>query len=143
MTPGATSAEEIQFEALRRLHLGHGLSLDDIDATNVLPALRSTNRDGLIYRMTQRCVRRVDVILLLTQCALRDKLFWTGVMAEFPTDAGGFERREINPRAHEPGIDDLRKRVESIVPYFCASPSCVQSLCPYHGRSFIRLALAS
>jgi len=30
-------AEVIQFEALRRLHLGHGLSLDDIDATNVLP----------------------------------------------------------------------------------------------------------
>ena len=50
------AVEVIQFEVLRRLHFGHGLSLGDIDATCVLPALRLTNRDGLIYKMTQRCV---------------------------------------------------------------------------------------
>jgi len=54
--------EVIQFEVLRRLHLGHGLSFDDIGTANVLPALRPNNRDGLIYKMTQRCVRRDCVI---------------------------------------------------------------------------------
>jgi len=50
------TVEVIQFEVLRRLHLGHGLSLEDIDATGVLPESRQTNRFGLIYQMTQRCV---------------------------------------------------------------------------------------
>ena len=50
------TVEVIQFEALRRLHFGHGLSLEDIDVTDVLPGSRQTNRDGLIYAMTQRCV---------------------------------------------------------------------------------------
>jgi len=63
-------------------------------------------------------------------------------MAEFPANADGSERRGINPRAHEPDINDLRKRIESMVPYFCANPGCVQALCPYHRRPFIRLALA-
>jgi hypothetical protein len=54
----STVVEVIQFEVLRRLHLGHGLSLDDIDTMSVLPALRETNRFGLIYRMTQRCALR-------------------------------------------------------------------------------------
>jgi hypothetical protein len=57
-----TAVEVIQFEVLRRLHLGYGLSLDDIDALNVLPTLRRTNRDGLIYQMTQRCVLRASVL---------------------------------------------------------------------------------
>jgi hypothetical protein len=55
------AVEVIQFETLRRLHIGHGLSLDDIDATNVLPPLRTSNRYGLIYQMTQRCVRFVGL----------------------------------------------------------------------------------
>lgn len=46
----------IQFETLRRLYFGNGLSLDEIDATGALPPLRAGNRDGLIYKMTQRCV---------------------------------------------------------------------------------------
>jgi hypothetical protein len=50
------AVEVIQFEVLRRLHFGHRLSLDDIDATCVLLALRPNNRFGLIYQMTQRCV---------------------------------------------------------------------------------------
>ena len=61
MTSAVILVEVIQFEVLRRLHVGRGLSLDDIDAANVLPALRVTNREGLIYKMTQRCVRQVDV----------------------------------------------------------------------------------
>ncbi len=52
----AITVEVIQFEVLRRLHFGHGLPLEDIDVTGVLPKLRHTNRDGLIYAMTQRCV---------------------------------------------------------------------------------------
>ncbi len=48
--------EVIQFETLRRLYFGHGLSLDEIDATGVLPPIRTSNREGLIYSMTQRCV---------------------------------------------------------------------------------------
>lgn len=52
----AMAVEVIQFEALRRLHFGHGLSLEDIDVTEVLPESRQSNRFGLIYQMTQRCV---------------------------------------------------------------------------------------
>ena len=52
----AMTVEVIQFEALRRLHFGHGLPLEDIDVTGVLPESRQSNRDGLIYQMTQRCV---------------------------------------------------------------------------------------
>jgi hypothetical protein len=51
--------EVIQFETLRRLHINHGLSLDDIDATNVLPTLRKRNRSGLIFQMTQRYVQNM------------------------------------------------------------------------------------
>ena len=50
----AMTVEVIQFEVLRRLHFGHGLSLEDIDLTGVLPETRSSNQDGLIYQMTQR-----------------------------------------------------------------------------------------
>ncbi len=52
----AMTVEVIQFEVLRRLHIGHRLSLEDIDVTGVLPATRPFNRFGLIYQMTQRCV---------------------------------------------------------------------------------------
>ena len=48
--------EVIQFETLRRLYFGQELSLAEIDATEVLPPLRTSNREGLSYSMTQRCV---------------------------------------------------------------------------------------
>ncbi|KAI9462879.1 hypothetical protein BJY52DRAFT_1255768 [Lactarius psammicola] len=114
---GDPDVEVIQFETLRRLHFGHGLSLDEIDATCVLLPLRQTNREGLIYKMTQR-----------------DELFWPGMMADFPIDADGVEQRRIDPRAHEPDIDDLRGRLDSIVPFFCANPGCIQAFCPRHGE---------
>jgi hypothetical protein len=57
-------ADEIQFETLRRLHFGRGLSLDDIDATNVLPKLRLSNSSGLIYKMTQRCVCSANFVAI-------------------------------------------------------------------------------
>ena len=56
LIPAAITVEVIQFEVLRRLHFGHGLSLEDIDVTGFLPELRPSNRYGLIYQMTQRCV---------------------------------------------------------------------------------------
>jgi hypothetical protein len=62
-------------------------------------------------------------------------------MAELPANTDGSGLHEINPRAYEPDINDLRKRIESIVPYFCPNPGCVQALCPYHRRRFIRLTL--
>ncbi|KAH9974853.1 hypothetical protein BJV74DRAFT_183098 [Russula compacta] len=109
--------EMIQFEVLRRLHIGHGLSVDDIEATNVLPELRHANNSGLMYQMTQR-----------------DHLFWTGMMANFSTNLDGSERREIDFRAYEPKIDDLRRRIDSIVPYFCPNPGCIQAFCPRHEK---------
>ncbi|KAF8466499.1 hypothetical protein DFH94DRAFT_781237 [Russula ochroleuca] len=110
--------EVIQFEVLRRLHFGHRLSLDDIDATCVLLALRPNNRFGLIYQMTQR-----------------DELFWPGMMAEFPTADDGSERRGFNFRAHEPDVDDLRGRIESVIPRFCANPGCIHTHCHRHGNT--------
>jgi hypothetical protein len=59
------SVEVIQFETLRRLHINHGLSLDDIDATNILPTLRESNCSGLIYQMTQRYVQNMTDLVLL------------------------------------------------------------------------------
>lgn len=73
---------------------------------------------------------------------LSDPLFWTGIMAELPASTDGSGPRGIDPRAHEPDINDLRKRIDSIVPYFCPNPGCVQALCPYHRRRFIGLTLA-
>jgi hypothetical protein len=127
------SVEVIQFETLRRLHINHGLSLDDIDATNILPMLRESNRSGLIYQITQRYVQNMTDLALLKHVMHSDELFWTGT-ADLPTSIDGVERRTIDFRAHEPDIDNLRERIESVVPYFCAVPTCVQAFCPQHGR---------
>ncbi|KAI9444046.1 hypothetical protein H4582DRAFT_2095391 [Lactarius indigo] len=116
---GDPDVEVIQFETLRRLSTGNRLSLDEIDATSVLPPLRLSNREGLIYSMTQR-----------------DELFWPGMMADFPVDTDGVEQRRIDPRAHEPDINDLRGRLDSVFPYFCANPGCIQAFCPRHGWDF-------
>lgn len=55
-TLATMTVEVIQFEVLRRLHFGSGLSLEDINVMRILPELRPSNRFGLIYQMTQRCV---------------------------------------------------------------------------------------
>ena len=73
----------------------------------------------------------------------RDELFWAGMMVEFPANPAGSRRRRVDTRGHEPDIDDLRKRIESMVPYFCANPGCIQALCPYHRRGFSKFAIAS
>ena len=72
---------------------------------------------------------------------LRDELFWPGMMVDFPVPADSSERRVINFRAHEPDANDLRGRIESLIPYFCANPSCIHVYCPLHGECFLRLAL--
>jgi hypothetical protein len=64
------------------------------------------------------------------------------MMADFPTAVDGSQRRGFNFRAHEPDVDDLRGRIESVVPYFCAKPSCIHAYCPLHGKDFIGLSLA-
>jgi hypothetical protein len=53
-------------------------------------------------------------------------------MVDFPIDLDD-ERPRIDIRAHEPDIDDLRGRLDSIVPHFCAHPTCIQAFCPLHG----------
>ena len=55
-------------------------------------------------------------------------------MADFPASADGVEHRGIDPHAYEPDIDDLRRRIESVDPYFCDNPGCIQAFCPHHGR---------
>ena len=72
--------------------------------------------------------------------SIRDELFWPGMMVDFPVTTDGSERRVINYRAHEPDVNDLRARIESVIPYFCANPSCIHANCPLHGRCFIGLA---
>jgi len=66
-------------------------------------------------------------------------------MADFPSATDGSERRGINLRAHEPDVNDLRGRIESVIPYFCANPSCIHVYCPLHRKGFIssRLLLES
>ncbi|KAF8268570.1 hypothetical protein EI94DRAFT_1800296 [Lactarius quietus] len=111
---GDPDVEVIQFETLRRLYFGHGLSQGEINATGVLPLLRANNREGLIYSKMQR-----------------DELFWPG-MADFPSDDDNVDRPGMDIRAHEPKTDDLRRRLDSIARYFCANPSCIQAFCPRH-----------
>ena len=60
--------EVIQSETVRRLYFGHELSLGEIDATEVLPLLRASNREGLIYNTTQRCVAFSIRISYLVMC---------------------------------------------------------------------------
>lgn len=54
-------------------------------------------------------------------------------MANFSANPDGSKRREIDFRAYEPKIDDLRRRIDSVVPYFCPNPCCIQAFCPQHG----------
>ena len=63
-------------------------------------------------------------------------------MADFPASADGAEQRGFNFRAHEPDVDDLRGRLQSLIPRFCANPTCIQAYCPLHREDFIGLALA-
>jgi hypothetical protein len=63
-------------------------------------------------------------------------------MANFPVATDGSERRVVNFRAHEPDVNDLRGRIESVIPDFCPYPSCIHVYCPLHRKGFIRLALA-
>ena len=70
-------------------------------------------------------------MFVLIQC--RDELFWPGMMVDVPIGADGVERPRIDINAHVPDIDNLRGRVDSIVPSFCANPGCIQALCPRHG----------
>jgi hypothetical protein len=63
-----------------------------------------------------------------------DELFWTGMIADIDLSADGIRQRTIDARAYQPDINDLRRRIESIVPYFCANPGCIQAFCPRHGR---------
>jgi hypothetical protein len=63
-------------------------------------------------------------------------------MAEFPTADDGSERRGFNFRAHEPDVDDLRGRIESVIPRFCANPGCIHTHCHRHGKGFIALTHA-
>lgn len=55
------------------------------------------------------------------------------MMVDFPIGADGTEQRSIDIRAHEPDIDNLRGRLDSIVPFFCANPGCIHAFCPRHG----------
>lgn len=73
--------------------------------------------------------------------SLRDELFWPGMMADFSVATDDSERQVINLRAHEPDVNDLRGRIESVIPYFCPNPSCIHVYCPLHCKGFIRLAL--
>ena len=73
--------------------------------------------------------------------SLRDELFWPGMMADFPAVDDGSERRGIDFRAHEPDVDNLRGRIESVIPHFCANPGCIHTHCPRHGKDLVALAL--
>ena len=64
-------------------------------------------------------------------------------MADFPVPTGGSERPLINLRAHEPDVNDLRGRIESIIPYFCTNPSCIHANCPLHRKGLSGLRLVS
>lgn len=55
-------------------------------------------------------------------------------MVNFPVATDGSDRQVINFRGHEPDVNDLRERIESVIPYFCANPSCIQVYCPLHGK---------
>jgi hypothetical protein len=61
------------------------------------------------------------------------------MMVDFPIDLED-KRPKIDIRAHEPDIDDLFGRLDSVVPSFCANPSCIQAFCPQHGMSLFGLA---
>ena len=52
------SVLEIVLETARRLHFGHGMSIEEIDATGILPRLRTTSEGwGAIWHGRMRCGR--------------------------------------------------------------------------------------
>ncbi|KZT36229.1 SET domain-containing protein [Sistotremastrum suecicum HHB10207 ss-3] len=100
--------EEIEAEAARRLHFGHGFSFDLIDKTGVLSRtmLGESENVGICHALTQR-----------------DRLQWPGSMnSPYPP---------LLSAAPQPP-QDLATRVIGLVKTFCPAPRCNHYFCPEH-----------
>lgn len=108
------AVDSIEMETAHRLHFDHGVSIEDIDATEILSApLQSSKRTfGLIHNASQR-----------------DLFEW-----EEAAPTGG----NPLPRPPATAASNLAKRVQSVLGEFCPNLNCVQPYCATHGSLAIR-----
>ncbi|ETW75672.1 hypothetical protein HETIRDRAFT_422355 [Heterobasidion irregulare TC 32-1] len=98
--------EVIQAEALQRLHIDHGVSLEEIDRHDILPESRRHNASGLIWDILQR-----------------DPLPWPG-------NPSGSVRVPL--KSFEVAEEDLRGRLDRLSAKFCPSLNCMTYGCLLH-----------
>ncbi|EGO29321.1 hypothetical protein SERLADRAFT_433320 [Serpula lacrymans var. lacrymans S7.9] len=96
----------IDLETARRMHYVYDISLADIDRSKILPRLRESDTFGLLWEASQR-----------------DLIHWPGA---------AFNEHEELPTSYAPASDDLRGRLNSILPIFCPNLNCMQAKCPTH-----------
>ncbi|EGN92574.1 hypothetical protein SERLA73DRAFT_172801, partial [Serpula lacrymans var. lacrymans S7.3] len=88
------------------MHYVYDISLADIDRSKILPRLRESDTFGLLWEASQR-----------------DLIHWPGA---------AFNEHEELPTSYAPASDDLRGRLNSILPIFCPNLNCMQAKCPTH-----------
>ncbi|KAJ3476931.1 hypothetical protein NLI96_g10817 [Meripilus lineatus] len=102
---------EIVLETARRLRYDHGISVEEMDSTNILPyPLDINDLSSLpIYRQN-------------------DRIVWRGTTEFFVPQLIG---RRV-PRAH-----GVRGRLDSVISLFCPNLACIQAFCSPHGTSLV------
>ncbi|KAI0308694.1 hypothetical protein OF83DRAFT_1073136 [Amylostereum chailletii] len=97
--------EAIQGETVRRLHFGHKIDLETINATGVLTALRISNEDGLLWYYAQS-----------------DPIPW------FKNPNHDYPKLPTTTYK----LSDYKERFFNNASLFCGNLNCVMSICPTH-----------
>ncbi|KIK95040.1 hypothetical protein PAXRUDRAFT_33188 [Paxillus rubicundulus Ve08.2h10] len=108
-TPFDPDLEMIQLETVRRLHVMHGIVLQDISRMAIFNPLYVSHNTGLLWDQSQR-----------------DFLHWPGAFQ--------VALEEDLPRSHAPHPDDMQGRLTSVLRIFCPSLNCLSPLCQTHGN---------
>ncbi|KAG1840820.1 hypothetical protein DFJ58DRAFT_809727 [Suillus subalutaceus] len=98
-------SEMIQIETARRLHNTLNISIKNIDRMRILPkSLHESYNKGLLWQRFQR-----------------DFLRWPGGTED-----------DMEGACFQPAVDDLHKRLTSVLATFCPNLNCLRTLCTTH-----------
>ncbi|KAG2039208.1 hypothetical protein BDR03DRAFT_860440 [Suillus americanus] len=102
-------SEMIQIETARRLHNTWNISMKDIDRMRILPnSLHESYKKGLLWQRFQR-----------------DFLRWPRGTED-----------DMEGACFQPDVDDLRKRLSSVLATFCPNLNCLRTLCTTHCKFY-------
>lgn len=126
----------IQLEAVRRLRHGSGFDDDEINSLGIFPALRDSNRSGLIWYSSQRYEHISSPLMdsnYLYFPTTSDFLWWPGSqisnLDSIPTN---FVDHSL--QIHENVLKDAKP--------FCPNLNCIQTHCSIHSM-FIIISILS